>query len=121
MTKRVLVVDDDTMVRATLQMMLADEGYTVDMAENGDQALALCAQHTYTFLVMDVVMPRKSGFDVLQELAKQGSAPKVIAVSGTMTGVGDYLEIARKLGAADILYKPFTHEELMAKINALGV
>jgi DNA-binding response OmpR family regulator len=118
--KHFLVIDDDALVRESIQLMLNDSDYKVDLAEDGVQGVKLFKQNKYDVVITDIIMPNKEGFETISELKKINDNVKIIAISGgSRNGIGAYLPIAENLGAKAILYKPFDESELIQTINAV--
>jgi DNA-binding NtrC family response regulator len=113
---RVLVVDDEPGVQESLRMLLKQECEVVT-AGSVDEALRLLGEASPDVVLLDLVMPGRSGFDLLAELARQPAPPPVIVLSGTRT-IATAVE-AMKLGAADYLTKPFEVEALRIKVRQL--
>jgi PAS domain S-box-containing protein len=118
---RILLIDDDESFRTMLRLTLAHFGYTVIEARDGKEGLALFKGANVDLVITDIVMPEKEGFEVLRELrTKQVPPVKIIAISGGgRTSAVDNLHMARLLGAAKVLAKPFSNEVLIAAINEL--
>lgn len=117
---RILLIDDDDDVRALLRRVLAAHGHTVIEARNGVEGLKLFPSAQADLLITDIVMPEKSGLEVLAELRDSHSPFKAIAISGgSLHGDEDGLQRAKALGAAKVLAKPFSREVLMAAVNEL--
>jgi two-component system response regulator MprA len=114
---RILVVDDDRAVRDSLRRSLAFNGYQVDLASDGQQALDVMAGQRPDALVLDVMMPRVDGLEVCRRLRNAGDDIPVLvltareAVSDRVAGLD--------AGADDYLAKPFALEELLARLRAL--
>jgi DNA-binding response OmpR family regulator len=118
--KHFLVIDDDALVRESIQLMLNDSDYKVDLAEDGIQGIKLFKQNKYDVVITDIIMPNKEGFETISELKRINDNVKIIAISGgSRNGIGAYLPIAENLGAKAILYKPFDESELIRTINAV--
>ena len=100
---RILLIDDDDSVRTMLRLTLAHFGHTVIEARNGKEGLERVQQANADLLITDIVMPEKEGLKVLMELRKRKPPVKIIAISG-----GDYLHMAKLMGAAKVLAKPFS-------------
>jgi DNA-binding NtrC family response regulator len=113
---RVLVVDDEPGVQESLRMLLKHE-CEVLTASSVDEALRLLAEAPPDLILLDLVMPGRSGFDLFAELAKQTAPPPVVVLSGTKT-IATAVE-AMKRGAADYLTKPFEVEALRIKVRQL--
>jgi DNA-binding NtrC family response regulator len=112
----VLVVDDEAGVRESLRMLLHGE-CEVAVAESADAALARIGEARPDLILLDLVMPGRSGLDLLEELRQRGEPPPVIVLTATKT-VTTAVE-AMKLGAADYLTKPFEVDALRIKIRNL--
>ncbi len=78
--KRILVVDDDDAIRALLFIVLRKRGFVVDTARNGAEALERCGTCQYSVALLDLMMPRKSGYEVLDELAKVPAAERPVVI-----------------------------------------
>ncbi len=114
---RILIAEDETKVAEHLRQGLQAEGYAVDLASDGDEALWLAENHPYDAMVFDVMMPAKDGFTVVRHLRRKGSTVPVIFV----TARGEVEDRVRGLdaGADDYLVKPFSLTELLARIRAV--
>jgi heavy metal response regulator len=114
---RVLVVEDETKMRAVLRQGLRENGFAVDVAETGDQGLMLAQAHDYDAILLDVMLPGLGGFEVLQALRKRGSKAPIIMLTAR-SSVEDRVR-GLDLGADDYLAKPFDFQELLARIRAV--
>lgn len=114
---RILVADDDAKAAGLLVQGLKAEGYAVDLASDGDEALWLGETHPYDALVLDVMMPAKDGFTVVRQLRKKNILTPVIFV----TARGEVEDRVRGLdaGGDDYLVKPFSLTELLARLRAM--
>jgi DNA-binding response OmpR family regulator len=118
MSKRILIIDDDLAVRDTLITILADHGYEVITAVNGEQGLAVFRRERPDLLVTDIVMPVKEGLQTIREIREEWPDMKIIAISGgSRTERHDFLEIARQLGAWDVVVKPFDVDDFVARVD----
>ncbi|HOL71274.1 MAG TPA: response regulator transcription factor [Bryobacteraceae bacterium] len=117
MSARVLLVEDEPGLVMALSDLLTSEGYTVETATDGDTAAAKAASEPFDIIVLDVMLPGKSGFDVCRELRQQGKDVAVLMLTAR-TQVADRVA-GLKLGADDYLTKPFEPPELLARIEAL--
>lgn len=117
----ILVVEDDGSLRRLFEQMLVREGHVVTLASDGAKALRLLETSTFDVVITDLIMPEMEGLSLLRALRALRSTkapPKVIAMSGGgRGGATDYLEMAKMLGAAATLAKPFTQEDLAAAIE----
>jgi CheY-like chemotaxis protein len=118
----VLVVDDEPSVRATLSLCLRAAGYETICAEDGRAAQQLINDFKPQAIVCDVFMPIQDGLGLMNWLREQGLKIPVVAISGQIrTADFDGLGVARRLGAASILEKPFPAGALAAAVDsALG-
>ena len=114
---RILLVDDDELLRGTLHQILVRAGYDVDDASNGKVAVREYRRQRCDVVIMDIVMPDEEGLGTIRELRRLDPNVKIIAISGGGLGkAGDYLGIAQMLGAMRTLAKPFLPEALLAMI-----
>ncbi|MGD0611885.1 MAG: response regulator transcription factor [Anaerolineales bacterium] len=113
----ILLVDDETAITANLAPFLSRSGFAVTVASNGEEALQKVAALHPDLLVLDVLMPRLDGREVLRQLRKNGNWAPIIL----LTQVGEASERAMALeeGADDYLNKPFDPHELVARIRAV--
>ena len=116
MTK-ILIVDDEPSMREGLADNLEFEGYETEMAANGKEALDMIITRKYDLVVLDVMMPEMSGFDVCKELRKRTISVPVIL----LTAKGEEIDkvLGLELGADDYITKPFSLRELIARIKAI--
>ena len=116
MTK-ILIVDDEPAMREGLTDNLIFEGYTVENAANGSLALEKLQDNKYDLVVLDVMMPEMSGFDVCKKLRQQNNDVPVIL----LTAKGEEIDrvLGLELGADDYITKPFSLRELIARIKAI--
>lgn len=113
---RLLVAEDDANLRAVLHTMLTRAGYAVLLAEDGQQALNLFRQEPVDLLLVDVVMPYVTGFDVCRAVRVVSDVPILLLTSRSHT---DDVVHGFELGADDYVSKPFKREELLARVKAL--
>ena len=115
---RVLVVDDSERVRKTLASGLHGLGFVAETAEDGAVALSLLNGLPYDVVVLDLMMPRMDGMELLRALKGRPSKPRILVLSAR-DQVQDRVD-ALNLGADDYLVKPFAFDELVARLQALG-
>jgi len=113
----VLVVEDDPNVRSTLDQLLRFEGYRVQLARDGQQALEMLAADRPDLAVVDVVMPRLDGLSLCRALRRRGDRLPILVLTARHQ-VGDRVA-GLDAGADDYLAKPFDTEELLARLRAL--
>jgi two-component system alkaline phosphatase synthesis response regulator PhoP len=118
--KRILLVEDEPGLVLTLTDRLRSEGYAVEAARNGDEALKKAAAHSFDLVILDVMLPGRSGFDVCRELRSRRSASADVPIL-FLTARGEVADkvVGLKLGGDDYLTKPFDMMELTARIEAL--
>ena len=114
---RVLVVDDDQAVRDSMRRSLEYNGYTVDLAGDGAEALAKVPSSAPDVIVMDVMMPRLDGLEATRALRAAGNDIPILVLTAR-DAVGDRVD-GLDAGADDYLTKPFALEELLARLRAL--
>jgi len=114
---RLLLVDDEEELTEPLQRLLISQGYTVDVATNGQSGWQLAQSQTYDLLILDWVMPIMSGVELCRSLRSNGDRTPVLFLSAKDT-LDDRVE-GLDGGADDYLVKPFELKELLARIRAL--
>jgi len=114
--KRILLVEDEPGLVLTLRDRLVREGYAVDTAIDGESGLERAAGEAFDLVLLDVMLPRLGGFDVLKELRKRSVETPVIM----LTARGQVVDkvVGLKIGADDYVTKPFEMVELLARIEA---
>ena len=117
MTSRVLVVEDEPALARGLADHFRDEGYDVRVVGRGDQAIPALRLYRPQLVVLDVVLPGRSGLDVVRELRAAGDRVPVLM----LTAKGEVVDrvVGLELGADDYLAKPFALRELLARVRAL--
>lgn len=117
MSKRILLVEDEPGLVLTLSDRLTSEGYQVEAVRDGETGLERAASQLFDAVILDVMLPRKNGFDVCRDLRQRGVKTPVLM----LTARGQLVDkvIGLKLGADDYLTKPFEMIELLARIEAL--
>ena len=114
--KRILLVEDDARVREVLHQTLAEAGYDVVAARDGEEALAVYAATPADLIITDLLMPRKDGVETIRGLRRQHPDARVIAVTGAR-GRFNRLTAARHLGAHHTLVKPFGLSDLLTAVR----
>jgi DNA-binding response OmpR family regulator len=114
---KILVVEDDRKVAGFIEQGLKEEGYVVDVAADGEEATMLAHVYEYDIILLDVVMPKKNGFQVAAELRREGRKTPILM----LTSRDSTEDVVRGLdaGADDYLAKPFKFDELLARVRAL--
>ncbi len=116
-SRRILLVEDEQSLVLTLSDRLASEGYEVEHAADGDRALELALSSSFDLVLLDVMLPRRDGFEVCRELRARGLEIPIVM----LTARGQVIDrvVGLKLGADDYVTKPFEMAELLARIEAL--
>ncbi len=114
---KILIAEDDPDIRLGLVDTLESEGYLVLEAQNGLEAVKLFKLHDIDLLLLDIMMPEKSGYDVLREIRAENNQVSVIM----LTAKGEEIDkvLGLELGADDYITKPFGIHELLARISAV--
>jgi DNA-binding response OmpR family regulator len=114
---RILVVEDDRKVAGFIEMGLREEGYAVDLARDGDEAIVLAHVNDYDAILLDLMLPKKNGLQVAAELRREGRTTPILM----LTARDATEDVVRGLdaGADDYLTKPFKFDELLARLRAL--
>ena len=116
MDKSILIVEDDKDLAMITSDMLTSYGYQVTWAKDGDSAFTLLTQHTYSLLLLDINLPKETGFDLCKEIRKVSSVPIIFASARTSE---DDKVIGLDIGGDDYLAKPYSLKELLSRINSL--
>jgi two-component system, OmpR family, alkaline phosphatase synthesis response regulator PhoP len=116
MTERILLVEDEEDLRMTLCDRLKAEGYITESAADGEEGLRKAAQNAYDLIILDVMLPKKNGFDVCRDIRNSGNVTPIIMLTARGQLVDKVLGL--KIGADDYLTKPFEILELLARIEA---
>lgn len=114
---RILVVDDEEILAEQIQRALTQQKYTVDMAMDGEEALERIFVESYDLILLDIMLPKKDGFEVLFEMRSEKQATPVLML--TAKGAIEDRIKGLDMGADDYLAKPFSMEELLARVRAL--
>lgn len=114
---RILVVEDSKMTSSYIQKGLAEKGFIVDIAEDGEDGLHLAMSEPYDLIILDVMLPQKSGWSIIKDFRKQNNETPVMFLTAR-DAVPDRIK-GLDLGADDYLVKPFAFSELLARIRTL--
>jgi two-component system alkaline phosphatase synthesis response regulator PhoP len=112
----ILLIEDDPGLRLTLTDRLDNEGYRVETANDGEAGFARAAGEGFDLVILDVMLPRRSGFEVCRDLRRRGIATPVLML--TARGQVEDRVLGLRLGADDYLAKPFEMAELVARVEA---
>jgi DNA-binding NarL/FixJ family response regulator len=118
----VLIMDDCEMVAMALHDAVAEAGYDVLNAAEGEEGIKLCRENKVDVVITDILMPGKEGIETIFELRRDFPLIQIIAISGGGGGrAGDYLTIARQSGAAKTFTTPFRMNQMLEAIEELCV
>ncbi|MBC9070992.1 response regulator [Thauera sp. CAU 1555] len=119
MTKKILIVDDEQNIVISLEFLMKREGYEVSIANDGEEAVARIRSEQPDLVLLDVMMPKKSGFEVCQEI-KSDPALKMVRIL-MLTAKGRDTEVAKGLamGADAYMTKPFSTKDLVEKVRTM--
>jgi len=116
--KKILLVEDEEIMIDLLQKKIIREGYEVFIARDGEEGLKVMGEKKPDLVLLDIIMPKKSGFEVMEEMRKKSEFKKIPVIVISNSGQPVELDEARKLGAQDWLIKTeFDPQELVDKIN----
>lgn len=114
---RILVVEDDHKVGAFLEQGLREEGFEVDRARDGVEAVAMAVSGPQDLILLDYMLPHKSGLEVTTELRAQGCRTPILML--TARDAPEDLRLGLAAGANDFMGKPFRFDDLLSRIHAL--
>jgi two-component system sensor histidine kinase RpfC len=121
----ILVVDDNDLLRATVQLQLEEGGHSVTLAGNGREALACLEREGFDLVISDIFMPEVEGIEFIRTARERYRRLPIIAMTGGSTALGpwgldagiDFLHMAAALGATRTLNKPFTRDRLLTLVE----
>ena len=119
MAQKILIVDDEPNIAASLEFLLQRGGYEVRVAHNGEEALAQAESFRPQLVLLDVMMPKLNGYEVCQRLRQGENGARVKIVMLTARGREVDVEKGRALGADLYVTKPFSTRELVAQVREL--
>jgi two-component system alkaline phosphatase synthesis response regulator PhoP len=115
--KRILVIEDEPQMQLGLRDNLELEGYEVQTASDGDEGLAKAASFSPDLVILDIMLPRKNGFDVCRELRARANPTPIVMLTARSAETDKVLGL--ELGADDYVTKPFSITELLARVRAV--
>lgn len=119
MPKRILIVDDEANIVLSLEFLMKQAGYEVETATDGDEALEAITQAKPDLVLLDVMMPRKNGYEVCEAIRASDDWKDVLVVMLTAKGRDVEREKGLSLGADDYITKPFSTQEVIDKVREL--
>ena len=117
-TKRVLLVDDDVEILESMRTVLESKGYEILVARDGNQGLAMAEEEEPDLVVLDMMMPKRSGFLVLEKLRRSRPVPMRVIMITANEG-SRHKAYAEMLGVDDYIRKPFAMDRLLDSVNRL--
>ena len=116
MYEKILIIEDEEDLVKGLKLNLADEGYEVNWASNGEEGLRKAIEETPNLIILDIMLPKKNGLDVCRELRQKHLTIPIIM----LTAKGEEIDkvVGLEIGADDYMTKPFSIRELLARIKA---
>ena len=114
---KILVVDDELDIREGLELLLSSEGYAVELAQNGTEGLQKLEKQAYDLVLLDLMMPDRSGMDVLENVRRHDRETPIFMI--TAYGSVEAAVNALKLGANDYFSKPWDNEKLLIEIGRM--
>ncbi|MGH7123629.1 MAG: response regulator [Stellaceae bacterium] len=116
----VLVIDDEPVIRQSLELLLETYGFQVALARDGAQGLAAFRRIEPDLVLTDIVMPNQDGIETILTMRRERPSARIIAMSGRgSVGNAEYIDIAARLGADAAIPKPFDPAKLIAAVQAL--
>jgi two-component system, OmpR family, alkaline phosphatase synthesis response regulator PhoP len=117
MGKRILLIEDERSLQSTLGLRLRSGGYVLETANDGTEGLEKATTSPFDLIILDVMLPDRSGFEICREIRQAGLATPILFLTARSQTVDKVIGL--KLGADDYVTKPFKSAELMARIEAL--
>ncbi len=112
-------MDDEGDIRALSRRILVGEGHTVDLAKDGVEALVWLGEHDYDLVVLDVMMPNKNGFEVLQDMKQSDRLRDILVIVFSALSPGTEMMVEKGNMADDYIEKPFTRDEFLSKVEKI--
>ncbi|MEM1387208.1 MAG: response regulator [Pseudomonadota bacterium] len=121
MTKRVLLIEDEPNIIQAVSFILSRDGWTVDTHADGRTAVAEVARRGPDLVILDVMLPNRSGFDILAELRADPATVALPVLMLTARGQEKDRELAERMGASRFMTKPFANAEVLATVREMVV
>ena len=115
--EKILVVEDEEAILMLLEDDLCMEGYEVATARDGERGLSMAKEGAYDLVILDVMLPKKDGFEICRELRGSGAGVPIIMLTAKSQEIDKVLGL--ELGADDYVTKPFSPRELIARVRAI--
>lgn len=120
MRKRVLLIEDEPNIIQAISFILSRDGWTVDTHADGKTAMAAIARRNPDIVILDVMLPNRSGFDILQELRGDPATRALPVLMLTARGQKRDRELAERYGASRFMTKPFSNAEVLESMRQLA-
>ncbi len=119
MRKRVLLIEDEPNIIQAISFILSRDGWTVDTHADGSTAIAEVARRSPDIVILDVMLPTRSGFDILQDLRAAPETENLPVLMLTARGQKRDRELAERFGASRFMTKPFSNAEVLSSVRDL--
>lgn len=118
MGKKILIAEDEAILSTLLEKKLIEEGYQIFVAEDGEKTMEILNKEEVDLLLLDIIMPKKSGFEVMEEMKKDSKLSKIPVIIISNSGQPVELSKIKELGAKDWLIKTkFSPQEVVEKVK----
>lgn len=119
MGKHILVIEDEPNIIEAIRFILSRDGWRVDTHSNGEDAVDVVQRTAPDVLILDVMLPNKSGYDILKELRAQEATQSLPILMLTARGQSKDREMAERYGASQFMTKPFSNAEVLENLRQL--
>lgn len=118
MGKKILIAEDEAILSTLLEKKLIEEGYQIFVAEDGEKTMEILNKEEVDLLLLDIIMPKKSGFEVMEEMKKDSKLSKIPIIVISNSGQSVEINRVKELGAKDWLIKTeFAPQEVVEKVK----
>jgi CheY-like chemotaxis protein len=116
--KKIIIIEDEEILRNLLKKKLENQGYQIEVAEDGEQGIRKIREGSFDLILLDIIMPKMGGFDMLEEMQKDESIPEIPVIVVSNSGQPVEIDRAQKLGAKDWIVKTeFDPQEVINKVQ----
>lgn len=119
MGKRVLLIEDEPNIIEAIRFILSRDGYSVDAHSDGSTAIKTIETKSPDMVILDVMLPNRSGFDILRDLREQDDTRNLPVLMLTARGQKKDREMAERFGASQFMTKPFSNSEMLNAVHSL--
>ncbi len=117
--RKVLVIEDEPNILEAIRFILSRDGWRVDAHEDGKSAIDAVARHQPDLVILDVMLPNKSGFDILQDIRAQPGTRDLPVLMLTARGMAQDRELAERYGVSRFMTKPFSNTDVLQTVREL--